>query len=167
MLIDVYEQNLAPSSSIIDVQNIDDLARLAERHSTMILHMKRNFLHYYFVQNNSTTYRYVVSAGKHGIADETYQPANEITQQVESIQMDTPASAPAKLPQKPSEQKPRIVYVYQPQPEMTQPTIARPKVVNAQQPAKETVHEYEYMINTGKINFDFTDQETLLPKIKL
>jgi signal peptidase I len=69
MLVDVYEQNLAPTSSVIDVTSMDNLAKLAERQGTMILHMILNFLHYYLVQNNGTTYRYVVSAGKKGIID--------------------------------------------------------------------------------------------------
>lgn len=66
MLVDVYEQNLAPTASTIDLTSIDSLAKLAERHGTMILHMQRNFLHYYVVQANGITYRYVISAGKKG-----------------------------------------------------------------------------------------------------
>ena len=66
MLVDVYEQNLAPTTSTVDVTTIDNLAKLAERHGTMILHMSRNFLHYYLVQANNITYRYVISIGKKG-----------------------------------------------------------------------------------------------------
>ncbi len=64
ILVEVYEQNLAPTTTKIDVTTIDNLARLAERHGTMILHMSRNFLHYYLVQVNNITYRYVISIGK-------------------------------------------------------------------------------------------------------
>jgi signal peptidase I len=66
MLVDVYEQNLAPTTSTVDVTTIDNLAKLAERHGTMILHMARNFLHYYLVQANNTTYRYMISVGRKG-----------------------------------------------------------------------------------------------------
>ena len=62
----MYEQNLAPTTSTVDVTTIDNLAKLAERHGTMILHMSRNFLHYYLVQANNITYRYVISIGKKG-----------------------------------------------------------------------------------------------------
>jgi hypothetical protein len=65
-LVDVYERNLEHASTIIDVTSMDDLAKLAERQGTMILHMVLNFLHYYLVENNGTTYRYVVSAEKKG-----------------------------------------------------------------------------------------------------
>ncbi len=48
---------------LVDVTTIDDLAKLAERQNAMILHMMRDYLHYYHVQCNGTTYRYVISAG--------------------------------------------------------------------------------------------------------
>lgn len=66
MLVDVYEQNLAPTSSTIDVTTMDNLAKLAERHGTVILHMTHNFLHYYLVQANGVTYRFMIPAGKKG-----------------------------------------------------------------------------------------------------
>lgn len=64
MLVDINEQNLNPASTVIDVTTIDDLARLAERHGTMILHMQLNLLHYYLVQSNEITYRFVTSNGE-------------------------------------------------------------------------------------------------------
>ena len=66
MLVDVFEQNPAPTSSMVDVTTMDNLAKLAERHGTMILHTSRNFLHYYLVQANGVTYRYVITVGKKG-----------------------------------------------------------------------------------------------------
>ena len=65
--MDVYESTLESTATSIDVASIDDLARLAERQSTMILHMTRNFLHYYLVQGSGVTYRYVISTRKKGI----------------------------------------------------------------------------------------------------
>jgi signal peptidase I len=69
LLVNVYERNLAPASMLIDVTTIDELAKLAERHNTVILHMTLNFLHYYLVQCNGMTYRYVFSAGRRGIPE--------------------------------------------------------------------------------------------------
>ena len=54
---------------LIDVTNIDELAKLAERHNTVILHMALNFIHYYMVQCNGLTYRYVFSAGRRGVTE--------------------------------------------------------------------------------------------------
>jgi hypothetical protein len=64
LLMDVYDRGFENISPVIEVSDIDDLAKLAERQSTMILHMTRDFLHYYFVQSNGTTYRYVSSESR-------------------------------------------------------------------------------------------------------
>jgi hypothetical protein len=40
---------------------------MAERHSTMILHITRDFLHDYLVQGNRATYRYSMSTGTNKI----------------------------------------------------------------------------------------------------
>jgi hypothetical protein len=69
LLVNVYERDLAPASMLIDVTTIDELAKLAERHNTVILHMALNFIHYYMVQCNGLTYRYVFSAGRRGVAE--------------------------------------------------------------------------------------------------
>jgi signal peptidase len=69
LLVNVYERNLAPTSMVIDVTTIDELAKLAERHNTVILHMALNFVHYYMVQCHGFTYRYVFSAGRRGIPE--------------------------------------------------------------------------------------------------
>ena len=69
LLVNVYERNLEPASMLIDVTTIDELAKLAERHNTVILHMTLNFLHCYMVQCNGITYRYVFSTGKRGVAE--------------------------------------------------------------------------------------------------
>ena len=63
MLMDVYDRGLENISTVIEVTSIQDLAKLAERQNAMILHMSRDFLHYYFVQTDGATYRYVNSYG--------------------------------------------------------------------------------------------------------
>jgi signal peptidase I len=69
LMVNVYERDIAPSSTLIDVTTIDELAKLAERHNTVILHMTLNFLHCYLVQCNGLTYRYVFSAGQRGVVE--------------------------------------------------------------------------------------------------
>lgn len=69
LLVNVYERDLMPASAFIDVTAIEELAKLAERHNTVILHMTLNFLHCYLVQCNGITYRYVFSSGKRGVAE--------------------------------------------------------------------------------------------------
>lgn len=83
LLVNVYERNLAPASMLVDVTNIDELAKLAERHNTVILHMALNFIHYYMVQCNGLTYRYVFSAGKRGVV-EIEPPCQEVINYVNS-----------------------------------------------------------------------------------
>ena len=63
LIMDVQEHSLDISSTMMDVGTIDDLARMAERQNTMILHMAVNFLNYYLVQSNGITYRYVTDPG--------------------------------------------------------------------------------------------------------
>jgi signal peptidase I len=69
LLVNVYEHSLEPAAMVIDVTTIDELAKLAERHNTVILHMALNFIHYYMVQCNGLSYRYVFSAGRRGVAE--------------------------------------------------------------------------------------------------
>jgi signal peptidase I len=64
MVVNVYESNVQSTASTIDVTSMDDLARLAERHGTMILHMTRDLADHYLIQNNGTTYRYILGAEK-------------------------------------------------------------------------------------------------------
>jgi hypothetical protein len=59
----VYDRGFESILPVIDVTSIDDLAKLAERQNAMILHMTRDFLQYYLVQSEGTTYRYVISEG--------------------------------------------------------------------------------------------------------
>src|SRR6266498_1401342 len=84
LLVNIYERDLMPASTLIDVTTIDELAKLAERHNTVILHMTLNFLHYYLVQCNGLAYRYVFSTGKRGFA-EIEPPRKQITSYVTDV----------------------------------------------------------------------------------
>ena len=59
--MNVYERDFENIPALIEVTTIEDLAKLAERQNSMILHMNRDFLHYYFVQSDGATYRFVSS----------------------------------------------------------------------------------------------------------
>lgn len=69
LVMDVYDQGLKMLSPVIEVASIDDLAMLAERQNAMILHLTGEHAHYYIVQINGTTYRFVT--GKDRVTDST------------------------------------------------------------------------------------------------
>lgn len=175
MLVDVYEKNVAPTHSIIDVATMNDLARLAERHGTMILHMTRNFLHYYFVQSGGVTYRYVITSGRKGVA-EIEPPVSRPEIQTEPLN-DMPAPAaplptPVRVPSalettnpNPIRQENRTVYVYMP-PREHIPPAPRNRRETPSTPAPRD--PLEYVIQTGEIEFAMPPQgETILRKITL
>lgn len=60
MLVDVQKTKLGSSKSLIEVSSIEDLAKLAERHNTMILHETQVNLHIYYVQADTSIYRFVL-----------------------------------------------------------------------------------------------------------
>jgi signal peptidase I len=59
LLMEVHDLRPDTLTPVIDVTTIDDLAKLAERQSAMIMHTVCEDVHYYFVQAEGTTYRYV------------------------------------------------------------------------------------------------------------
>jgi hypothetical protein len=67
LLLDVFESTYEPPAPVIDVTSIDDLAKMADRHGTMILHIPRDFLQDYLVQGENVTYRYSISTGANRI----------------------------------------------------------------------------------------------------
>jgi signal peptidase I len=77
LLVNVYERDIQPTASLIDVTTIDELAKLADRLNTVILHMTLNFLHCYLVQGNGVAYRFVLSSGKRN-TPEIAQPRREM-----------------------------------------------------------------------------------------
>lgn len=152
MIVNVHEQNLDPYSTIVDVDTIDDLARLADRHGGMILHMQRNFLHYYFVQSNGTMYRYVVTSGKKGVAA-VEEPAVE---QPTLVQSQVVEPEPVK-----KEERKRQVYEMLPRRVAAKRVSAR-RVEKAQEPVKQAPAREEapnYILDTGEIEFYIPQQE--------
>jgi EAL domain-containing protein (putative c-di-GMP-specific phosphodiesterase class I) len=60
MLVDINDRTLELSSPAIDVVTIDDLAKLAERHNSLILHETHGMTHHYLVQGDRITYRFIL-----------------------------------------------------------------------------------------------------------
>ena len=61
MLVDIKDRSLELSSPAIDVVTMDDLAKLAERYSGVILHEARGLIHFYFVQGDRIIYRFMLN----------------------------------------------------------------------------------------------------------
>jgi len=84
LLVNVYDQNIESASSLVNVTSVDELAKIAERHNTVILHMRSNFLDSYIVQSNGVAYRYASRSNKPGSYEiepmqrEAAQPSYEI-----------------------------------------------------------------------------------------
>lgn len=121
MIVNIHDQTLPPAAAVVDVDSMDDLARLAERNDTMILHMRRNFLHFYFVQSHGVTYRYVITTGRQGIAviDECATEMERAT--VANVGM--PLVLPVSRNSQEAENQPirvrdRLIYTYPPQKEI-------------------------------------------------
>lgn len=170
LLMDVNEQYPLPSGQVMDVAAMDDLVRLAERHDTMILHMQRNFLHYYFVQSNGASYRYVITTGKKGIPSIDL-PANEslektqpapISPEVVFMPIPLPPHWEALIQQSTSQTETDIT----PHPEVEiPPSIPEHEPAEIPAPPDEVV---EYVIRTGAIECETSQIETtVLRKIKL
>jgi signal peptidase I len=67
LLMGVYGAGLESLSPVIDVTSIDDLARLAERQNAMIMHLTHEDVHYYLVQVEGKTYRYMTGQDRSAI----------------------------------------------------------------------------------------------------
>jgi EAL domain-containing protein (putative c-di-GMP-specific phosphodiesterase class I) len=63
MMVDIHESALELSAPAIDVVTMDDLAKLAERHNSLILHETHGLTHQYLVQGDRITYRYIADEG--------------------------------------------------------------------------------------------------------
>lgn len=60
MVIDVQRESPDKTSHNVDVNSMDDLAKLAERYNVMILHEVRNHKHVYYVHADGSTYRFSI-----------------------------------------------------------------------------------------------------------
>lgn len=153
LMVDIYEKDLQPTATTIDVTSMNDLAKIAEQQGSMILHMTRNFLHYYLVQNNGITYRYVISTGKKGITetDEQPEPIAAATENKQPAEKSARAQTPKHRMtiQKKNNGKPKSAQSKTPQPVI---------VEQEWQIAEETP---EYIIHTGAIGFVMPETEIL------
>jgi signal peptidase I len=58
LIVDIKSGIIKDSANTIDINSIDDLAKLAERHNVMILHDATGQEHIYYVQGDGNTYRF-------------------------------------------------------------------------------------------------------------
>ena len=80
LLVDVQSQALEAALPAVDVLSMDDLAKLAERNSTMILHESRGAIHSYFVQGDRIVYRYTLD--EQGSLPQVISPLQEEEQKL-------------------------------------------------------------------------------------
>ncbi len=66
IMVEIESNAEPPAAPLTEVASIDDLARLAERHGTTILHQPRSPLHYYYVHGTGMVYRYALSESPGG-----------------------------------------------------------------------------------------------------
>ena len=64
LLADVAASNMDGNGHVIDVSNIDDLVRLAERHGETILHESLGNTHSYYLNHENIVYRYEMSTNE-------------------------------------------------------------------------------------------------------
>ena len=60
LLVDVRESGMADRVHAVDVASVEDLAKLAEKFNTIVLHTEVNGSHLYTVRAEGTVYRFVV-----------------------------------------------------------------------------------------------------------
>jgi len=71
LFVEIHDQSIMHTSPVIDLENLDDLIRLAEWHGTVVFHLTLNFIHLYYVRGmDNVTYRYVLSTGRGGFQEE-------------------------------------------------------------------------------------------------
>lgn len=154
MLVNVHEQNLEPYSATVDVNSMDDLARLADRYGGMILHMKRNFLHYYFVQSRGAAYRYVITSGKKGVSavdeQEYVTPAAAQVSYPDRILVHESINSPVEPAPVQVKRTERRTY------DMPPHGIRQARATKRQTPAR--IKEPAYVIDTGEIEFYIPEQ---------
>jgi len=167
MIVDVYEKSLEPTSTTIDVTSMENLAKLAERQGTMILHMTRNFLHYYLAQNDGITYRYVTSSGRKGIVEN--DPIPDDLPKTTASEFPVTESARRRAQRhwmtvnRKNSGRPKPI-----QNEISEPAVHCQKNNIIQRNWVVAEEAPEYVIRTGEIEFVMTQPETeILRKIRL
>jgi hypothetical protein len=191
ILMDVYEQSLDAGLPIINVTSIDDLAKMAERQNTMIMHMKVDLLPCYLVQGNGVIYRYGNSFANSEVPAKTQESIRKQT--VEPRKLQSQHRRPAILkPMEAMEQKKAepiqqtaapVVRQEQRTPEILKPTEHGVKesiqqsfepVVKQQPRSPEILRPVlqettEYIIKPGNISFEpsYFEETEMLRKIRI
>jgi hypothetical protein len=189
--MDVYEQSLDAGLPIINVTSIDDLAKMAERQNTMIMHMKVDLLSCYLVQGNGVIYRYGNSFANSEVPAKTKESIRKQT--VEPVKLQNQHRRPAILkPMEAMEQKKAepiqqtaapVVRQEQRTPEILKPTehVVKESIqqsfepVVKQQPRSPEIlrpvlqETTEYIIKPGNISFEpsYFEETEMLRKIRI
>lgn len=77
LLMEAHYPRLDGSGMVVELTSIDDLAKLADRKNSMILHEVRGATHYYIVQGDGITYCYVLDGHEEGLVEVTSLGAEE------------------------------------------------------------------------------------------
>jgi signal peptidase I len=77
LLLEARELRLESAGAMVDLYSIDDLAKMADRKNSMILHETRGPVHYYMVQGDGTTYRYALSEHEDGLVEVSLAAAED------------------------------------------------------------------------------------------
>lgn len=191
MIVDAPYQALADSPTVIDVASMDDLARLAERQGTLILHMSRNSTHSYIVQVNGASYRYIVGwddiqgpavpARRPEATERVHPPARQAATTPDPLpyramtsqtpEWDVPM--PARSVFSNEDTQPVLVRAVESEPAMFDPdweelqeyVIDIEALKKARPVSNGTI---EYVIDSGVIEYSMTEKDTvLLRKIRL
>src|SRR6266545_1817754 len=73
LMVDTHNTGSLTLSNVTDVTSLDDLAKLAERFNSMILHTGEGDLHTYYVQGNAITYRFMFNEHRAEAAVPAYE----------------------------------------------------------------------------------------------
>ncbi len=76
LLIAIRDSQPSTSAAVVDVSTIEDLAKLAEQHGSMILHARRGDKHDYFVYHGDLAYRYRIAGSDERMSVATEHGAN-------------------------------------------------------------------------------------------
>jgi signal peptidase I len=84
LLVDVGGKSSPSSGPLVDVLSMDDLAKMAEKNNSVILHEVRGIIHNYYVQDNHLTYRFTLGqGGEVALADQDMSMKEGLRQGIE------------------------------------------------------------------------------------
>ena len=133
MFVEIHDQSIMHTTPVIDLENLDDLIRLAKWHGMTVLHLTLNFIHLYYVRGmDNVTYRFVLTVGEEGIRENTVADV--------SLEDTQPNRIPGQDPY-------RVIHDYK---EHTRSVIP---CEDDSIPPPENREEWDYIISVARIEF--------------